>query len=130
MTYLNQGELTEIGRLLDERERELRTDLEREAGEKRVYTELASEVPDPGDSSFANLALDLGHAEVSRDIIELRAIEAARARIEAGTYGICLTCQTEIPIERLKAQPIAERCTPCQEMHEKTHADAIRRVSM
>lgn len=130
MSYLNQVELSEIARLLDARERELRADLVREAGEKRDFTELASEAPDPGDASFANLALDLGHAEVSRDISELRAIEAARARIENGTYGKCLSCETDIPFERLKAQPIAERCTPCQELHEKTHADVLRRVSM
>jgi len=126
MTTLNESQLQTIKDMLDRREDELRADLERESGEKRDLTDYAPAVPDPADASFVNLALDLGNAAMTRDFAELRAIGAARKRIEDGSYGECVQCGTDIPFERLKAQPTAERCAPCQEMYEKTHADAGR----
>jgi DnaK suppressor protein len=46
---------------------------------------------------------------------EMAAIQAALARIDAGTYGICDTCGETISAERLKAIPMARRCVSCQE---------------
>ena len=83
--------------------------------------QLASEVPDPGDLSFANLSIDLGNAAVNRDMNELRAIELARKKMDRGTYGECITCGYDIPFERLQAVPTAERCAPCQQNFERTH---------
>lgn len=123
---LTTEKITHIENLLSIRERELREDLHRETAQQDDYVDVATEVPDPGDSSFANLTVDLGNAAVTRDIIELRAIESARARIENDTYGICVTCETAIPPGRMEVQPTAERCAPCQEIYEKTHADVIR----
>jgi RNA polymerase-binding protein DksA len=126
MTILPQDKLDHLGNLLAQRYQQLRSDIEREVNQQDEYSELASEAPDPGDSSFANLSVDLNNAAVKRDIAELRAIDAARKRMEAGTYGECVSCGVEIPYERLLAQPTAERCAPCQENYEKTHADAMR----
>lgn len=130
MSHLNDSQLREITRSLDEREQDLRADLEREAGQKRELMDFAPAVPDPGDSSFVNLEIDLGNAAMTRDFGELRAIEAARARIAEGSYGECTVCATEIPFERLQVQPTAQRCAPCQNMHEKTHADLGRGAVM
>lgn len=130
MSNLTKQQLAHLKHLLDERDQALRADLHREVTEKDEYLEVATEAPDPGDSSFANLAIDLGNAAVTRDLTELRSIEAARARMDNGMYGICVTCETEIPYERLKVQPAAERCAPCQEIYEKTHGDALRGASM
>jgi len=41
---------------------------------------------------------------------ELENIEAALQAIENGTYGKCLTCQKDIPVERLKALPSTLYC--------------------
>ncbi len=46
---------------------------------------------------------------------ELAEIDQARARWEAGTYGICVDCGRGIPIERLRARPAATRCVACAE---------------
>ena len=46
---------------------------------------------------------------------ELAAIQAALARIDAGTYGICDTCGETISAARLTAMPMAHRCVACQE---------------
>jgi RNA polymerase-binding protein DksA len=46
-------------------------------------------------------------------------IQAALARMEAGTYGRCETCGHAIPPARLEALPTARRCVPCQEQAER-----------
>ncbi len=130
MAHLSGERLAHLKQLLDERERVLRADLFREVNEKDEYLDVATEIPDPGDSSFANLAVDLGNAAVTRDLTELRAVEAARQRMEHDAYGVCVSCEAEIPYERLKVQPTAERCAPCQEHYEKTHGDAMRGNTM
>lgn len=130
MAYLSDEQLAHLKQLLDERERTLRADLLREVNEKDEYMDVATEIPDPGDSSFANLAVDLGNAAVTRDLTELRAVEAARQRMENDVYGVCVSCEAEIPYERLKVQPTADRCAPCQEHYEKTHGDAMRGNTM
>ena len=44
----------------------------------------------------------------------LREVNAALARIADGSYGICESCASRIPAERLKYQPSATRCVACQ----------------
>lgn len=41
---------------------------------------------------------------------QIKEIEAALRRIEAGTYGICEVCKEPIPEERLEAVPWARTC--------------------
>lgn len=130
MSNLSAAQIAGLKAMLEERYVALRAELLREVNEKDDYVDVATEIPDPGDSSFANLEIDLDNAAMTRDIVEVRAIEAARTRIENGTYGTCVTCETEIPYARLEVQPTAERCAPCQEMHEKTHADMGRGATM
>ena len=43
----------------------------------------------------------------------IRDIQAALARIEDGTYGICGRCGEEISLGRLQAVPEATRCVNC-----------------
>ncbi len=44
---------------------------------------------------------------------EMREIDAAVARVAAGTYGFCERCGDEIPAIRLEALPAARRCMQC-----------------
>ncbi len=44
---------------------------------------------------------------------QLAAIDAARARLAAGTYGRCERCHRPIPDARLQARPTATRCIDC-----------------
>uniref|UniRef100_UPI003F496BAF TraR/DksA family transcriptional regulator n=1 Tax=Cupriavidus yeoncheonensis TaxID=1462994 RepID=UPI003F496BAF len=53
---------------------------------------------------------------------ELADIEAARARLKAGRYGICTECQLAIPYSRLQAYPTARRCMACQRRYEQLFA--------
>jgi RNA polymerase-binding protein DksA len=83
-------------------------------------------VPDPGDEAVQSLIQDLDQAEASRDLWELRILEAARERIAEGSYGVCTSCGQDIAYERLRANPAAERCIQCQTQFEKTHASQGR----
>ena len=130
MEQLNEQQKSHLSRALSERESALREEIRREVIAQDNYVQLASEVPDPGDQSFAYLSVDLGNAAVTRDVNELRAVELARRRLERGAYGECVTCGYPIPFERLQAMPTAERCAPCQENHERTHHEGHRGATM
>jgi len=99
---------------------ELRDDVRKTRAER--FGEIAGEVPDHGDESVASLIADLDQAELSRDVDELRGLEAARERIAGGDYGTCVDCGRDIGFERLRATPSAIRCIACQTLHEKTFA--------
>src|SRR5579862_3753578 len=51
----------------------------------------------------------------SLDYVQLRMIEEALDRIEAGDYGVCLRCEEPIPAKRLQAVPWAKYCVGCQQ---------------
>lgn len=51
----------------------------------------------------------------------LRELKDALARIENGTYGICMECEEDIPVERLMARPTTILCIGCQEARETFH---------
>jgi RNA polymerase-binding transcription factor DksA len=99
---------------------EIRGDAERARGEQ--YGELAGATHDTGDESVADLLADLDQAEMTRDLGELRDLEAARLRLADGSYGTCVDCKGDIGYERLRANPAATRCVRCQALHEKTYA--------
>ena len=46
---------------------------------------------------------------------ELRQVDEALMRMDAGTYGICAHCGRPIPPERLEVRPFAEYCVACAE---------------
>ena len=46
--------------------------------------------------------------------VQLAAVDAALARLEAGTYGTCVTCGKPISDARLEALPAAAHCIDCQ----------------
>ena len=96
---------------------EIRTKLA-EAGAERVAPDAVT-TTDGGDKALLDLASELDLAQVQRDVAELREVEAAQARLAGGTYGRCAACGEPIAIERLRALPVASRCTGCQEAIEK-----------
>ncbi len=50
---------------------------------------------------------------------ELAMIDAALSRLDAGDYGICADCETEIDPKRLTALPYALLCTECATRRER-----------
>lgn len=98
----------------------LREDIARELVkcDHEQYVTLAGRISDSGEQAVADWLVDVNLAEVTRDIDELRDVEAAMQRIQLGTYGECVDCKTPIPQERLSAMPAASRCLSCQSSYE------------
>lgn len=92
-----------------------------QARTERVAPDAVS-VTDGGDKALLEAASGLDLAIASRDIEELRAVEAAEARIAEGRFGVCVDCGEQIATERLRAYPSAVRCTPCQNELERRSA--------
>lgn len=104
-----------------ERSAVVTADIRRELAkaDEEHYSMLAGRIADAGEQSVADLLVDVNLAEITRDVNELRDLEAALARIEAGTYGVCADCGTDIERHRLEAVPAARRCYRCQSAFER-----------
>ena len=79
---------------------EQRADAARERA--AALEECAQSVPDP---VAQRRSADL--------LVTVEQIDAALARIDAGTYGRCTGCGNEIPEERLELRPFAETWIAC-----------------
>lgn len=96
-----------------------------EQSENQQYVALLDgEVGDIGDQSVGDTLADLSLAIIDRHVQEMRDIEAARERIQDGTFGNCDDCGDEIVFERLLAYPTAKRCVICQQQRERVYAHA------
>ena len=125
---LNRQQTEKLRGLIDHRRRSLIAEIREDVAKERQepFGELAGSAPDSGDVSVATLIHDLDQFDVTRDLTELRELEAARERMTAGSYGVCSDCASDIEYARLRANPGAARCVRCQELHEKTYAGSGR----
>lgn len=121
---LTPQQTQELQATVEQRRAALRAEVDRDMDKVRAdqRENLAGASPDPGDESVASLISDLDRAETSRDLSELRQLDAAHTRIEDGSYGTCIECGRDIGFARLQVNPAAERCITCQTHYEKTHA--------
>jgi len=93
----------------------------------RVVEELRAEVDAPGPMTYGSQAAAASHVfEQQRDLalrdhnqVHLAAIDAALARLDAGTYGRCENCGDPIPKARLQAFPRATLCVTCKQREER-----------
>ena len=130
MKELTRKQITHLAEILVERAATLQSEIRAEIEGNSNYGEIAGNVTDLGDEAIADLLADIGNANVSRDIQELRAITDAQRRIKNGTYGLCPDCDLEIIYERLIAYPTAQRCEPCQARYEKMFAQPAKPAPM
>ncbi|MDX6266402.1 MAG: DnaK suppressor protein [Frankiales bacterium] len=109
----------------------LRADLEQvvRESEATIAALNAEEIDEDGDivEDDAAEAADFtesDRAEAMVDAAEARRAEAleALARMEAGSYGVCVDCGKEIPEARLQFRPEAARCVEDQERFEEAEA--------
>jgi DnaK suppressor protein len=70
---------------------------------------------DEHDPEGSTVSLDQARdvALLTRTEQSLAELIAAQQRLAAGTYGVCESCGTEIPAERLLARPEARLCLAC-----------------
>lgn len=114
-------ELQELLELLDAREQDLRARIaaEKERANTEMTSQLEGVVGDGADYAGARIRAGIENELVERHLRDLAGLQAARLRVESGTYGICADCREPIGRERLRANPIALRCAECQSRRER-----------
>jgi DnaK suppressor protein len=92
------------------------------AERERLVGEVAETITAPGQMTYGSQAAAASQVfEQQRDLAlrdrasgHLRLVDAALARLDAGTYGACLRCGLPIPPGRLEALPWAAYDIDCQ----------------
>lgn len=117
-------ELQALIEAIDARESDLRTRIEgeRERAAAEMTSQLDGVVGDGADYAGARVRAGIETELVERHVRDLAALQAARARLKEGRYGVCPDCGEPIGFERLKANPAALRCADCQSRREKVFA--------
>ena len=118
--------IAELRDALEKREQDLRRMIaeEHERATVELITDLEGVVGDAADQAFAKTRAGVETELVDRHLHELSAIEAARERLNSGTFGICPDCSGSIATARLRANPAALRCMECQSHYERAFSDA------
>jgi DnaK suppressor protein len=117
---LPEPALQRLRRQLDERERELRTKIVDERN--RVRDEALAQLDGVGDlvdRAFLTTQVSMERDLIDRCMSQLHEIARTHDRIATGEIGICVDCDEPIEPERLRANPVASRCTECQMLREK-----------
>jgi DnaK suppressor protein len=113
-----------LSHMLRERRREMQDDVQSRIRDGR--TDRPSEVRDDLEHSDADIQGDIELALLRMRAETLTRIDEALVRLDAGKYGICFKCESEIPERRLRALPFAVRCQACEERREEEQGRAQR----
>jgi DnaK suppressor protein len=119
-SVLTSGQRALLMAELEQRRDQLRSQLaEHLHGQSRA--ERAADVArqDNDDAPQRQPEREVAMALTDHERRELDAVSAALQRLSSGAYGMCVDCGTEIPFDRLRAEPWATRCVACAASHEK-----------
>ncbi len=108
----------ELKKMLDNRRRELMAEVQGRIRDVRTEGNKERDALDQGESSEVDIQEDIELALIQMKSETLNKIEAARRRLEDGSYGDCFECGDEISEARLRALPFAVRCKDCEEARE------------
>ncbi len=115
---MTKSEISRFRRDLNIKQTELTTGI-------RNREALAIEAsPDELDRIQHATERDHAMSSLERNSSRLREVRSALSRIEAGTFGICTSCEDAIHPKRLAAVPWAPSCIACQESED--HKTTVR----
>ncbi len=88
---------------------------QKELEEARLTESSSDRSPDPGDPESSSVKMEYAkELSIERNILDLLdKVNHALERITAGEYGICESCGTAIPVERLNVLPYSTLCVVC-----------------
>jgi DnaK suppressor protein len=101
-------------------QRRRRTLLDSSSAAQRELTALKEQERDPEYEEGAQSELadyTLSHL-IENSRRELAQIDAAMQRMDQRVYGVCVDCESPIPLDRLEALPYAIRCEEDATRHE------------
>jgi DnaK suppressor protein len=78
------------------------------------------QVADPLDMTQQAAEREIAVHNLDRDSLLVQRLRSAIARVNDGSYGVCLQCEEEIASKRLKAIPWAELCIQCQDAADRS----------
>jgi len=115
---MNQTELNKYRAVLEAKKADLSAGL-------RNREDIAIEkTPDALDEVQLAGERELAIRNLDRESSLLRNVRTALARIEDGSYGVCLHCEEDIKPKRLEAVPWAKYCIRCQEAADRHEFEA------
>ena len=110
---MTKVEIKKYKDILDLKRRELEGNVRNREGIVIEKTpDALDEVQHAGERELAIRNLD-------RETNLLRNVRGALARIDDGSFGVCLHCEEDINPKRLNAVPWAPYCITCQEMADR-----------
>jgi DnaK suppressor protein len=103
-------------KLLDRREGLVGQVQEAEAYSRERDSEATQDPADMAANAYTKELL-VSMSDNDRQLLNL--IDESLERIEAGSYGKCVRCESPLPEKRLEALPWARHCITCQDLHER-----------
>ena len=118
--HLTAGQRALLEAELQQRQQDLAGQLsEHLRGQTRVERAAERLAQDGDDGPQRAPELEVTAVLTDREQRELDVVKAALKRLAAGRFGVCADCGGDIPFDRLKAEPWAERCVPCAARREQ-----------
>ncbi len=93
----------------------------------------SDEMSDELDLSSVELEQSMRVRLRNREALLIKKIDQSLERIQAGTFGVCDSCEEDIDLTRLEVRPTATLCLSCkehEEMQETRSADGRESKSM
>lgn len=104
------------GRLVDD-QRQTAVWISRLASDLDSFENSRKDAPvdDEHDPEGPTLAFERSQSSaiLGQTRVHLAQIESALERLDAGTYGVCVTCLKPIPVARLEVRPYSTQCVGC-----------------
>ncbi len=66
------------------------------------------------ERSEALLDSEIMNKILNESIARLARLEYALSQVDSPDFGICIECENDIPVERLKIRPESVRCVACE----------------
>ncbi len=110
-------EMEKYRRLLVEKKSRLMSELAKTKNAEEETTEESTQ--DIADKAVSSYTREFLYSLNDTERNTIQQIDQALARIEDGTYGVCLNCATAMSEKRLTAIPWSRHCVDCQELAEK-----------
>ena len=78
--------------------------------------EMLEQGADDASQRESERGLDMALSDM--ELLELGEVSDALRRLDEDRYGLCSDCGGEVPYDRLKAEPWAQRCVRCESKRE------------
>lgn len=122
-SHLTTGQRALLQAELEQRHRQLGRRLdEHRGGQSRIEYARATRTQDDDDAPQREGEREVDLALSDLEMQEYTEVGEALQRLARGGYGLCVDCGSEIPFDRLRAEPWASRCVGCATAREQAEA--------